>query len=130
MFASLQDSNVERRQPLADALERFSEGESAIQFRQRCGYRLPVRMIRWMLFDLVQGAPLRTPAVLGRVIGAILRGLPPPDPGSVAVSLAPILGYTLIHGLAFAVVGILAAFLVEGAEREPAMLLEIGRAHV
>src|SRR5262245_33725442 len=79
----------------------------------------------FLLFDLVQGAPLRTPAVLGRVIGATLRGLPPPDPGSVAVSLAPILGYTLIHGLAFAVVGILAAFLVAGAEREPAMLLAL-----
>lgn len=79
----------------------------------------------FLLFDAVQGAPLRTPAVLGRVIGAMARGQGLPDPHSVLVSAAPILGYTILHGLAFIAMGLVAAALVEGAEREPAMLLPL-----
>jgi hypothetical protein len=79
----------------------------------------------FLVFDLVQGVPLRTPAVLGRVIGGALRGHPVTDPNAIAVTLAPVVGYTLIHLLAFAAVGLVAAFLVEAAEREPAMLLAL-----
>jgi hypothetical protein len=80
----------------------------------------------WMLlFDTLQGAPLRTPAVLGRVLGALIRAHPIPDPYAVAPAVAPVLGYTLLHGLAFAAVGLVAAFLVDAAEREPAMLVAL-----
>ena len=79
----------------------------------------------FLLFDALQGAPLRTPAVLGRVLGALGRSQPIPEAHAVAVALTPILGYTLVHGLAFIVVGLLAALLVDGAEREPAMLLAL-----
>jgi hypothetical protein len=79
----------------------------------------------FLLFDAMQGAPLRTPAVLGQVIGAIVRSQPIPEAHSVAVTIAPILGYTIVHGLAFIVAGLIIALLVEGAEREPAMLLAL-----
>jgi hypothetical protein len=79
----------------------------------------------FLLFDAIQGAPFRTPAVLGQVIGAIVRSQPIPEAHSVAVTIAPILGYTIVHGLAFIVAGLIIALLVEGAEREPAMLLAL-----
>ena len=79
----------------------------------------------FLLFDAIQGAPLRTPAVLGRVIGAIVGSQTIPEAHSVAVAITPILGYTIVHGLAFIVVGLITAFLVDGAEREPAMLLAL-----
>jgi len=79
----------------------------------------------FLLFDAIQGAPLRTPAVLGRVIGAVVGSQPIPEAHSVAVTIAPILGYTIVHGLAFIVAGLIIALLVGGAEREPAMLLAL-----
>ena len=78
----------------------------------------------FLVFDLVQGAPLRTPTVLGRVIAGIVLGRGMPDPYA-GIALAPILGYTILHGLGFVVVGLIAAFLIDGAEREPAMLLAL-----
>jgi hypothetical protein len=79
----------------------------------------------FLVFDAIQGVPLRTPAMLGRVIGAIVRTQPIPDAHTVVVTLAPVLGYTVVHGLAFIVAGLIIALLVEGAEREPAMLLAL-----
>jgi hypothetical protein len=79
----------------------------------------------FLLFDAVQGAPLRTPAVLGRVIGALARAQAIPEVPSAALAVGPILLYTIVHALAFVVVGVIVAVLVEGAEREPAMLLAL-----
>lgn len=79
----------------------------------------------FLAFDASQGVPLQTPAILGRAIAAIARGAAVPDPGGAAVSAGPVLGYTAVHGLAFVVVGLVAAFLLQGAEREPAMLLAL-----
>ena len=76
----------------------------------------------FLVFDVVQGAPLRTPTVLGRVIAGIALGRGMPDPYA-GIALAPIAGYTVLHGLGFVVIGLIAAFLIDGAEREPAMLL-------
>jgi len=78
----------------------------------------------FLLFDTVQGAPLRTPTILGRVIAGLALGRGTPDPYA-GIALAPIVGYSLLHGLAFVGVGLIAAFLIEGAEREPAMLLAL-----
>jgi hypothetical protein len=62
----------------------------------------------WFLaIDAVQGEPLRTPRMLG---GAFLRIWP---------ALPAVVGYSLVHGLAFIVFGIVAAALVAAAEREP-----------
>ena len=79
----------------------------------------------FFVFDAIQGAPLRTPAVLGRVIGTVVGSQPIPEAHSVAVSIASVLGYTIVHGLAFIVAGLIIALLVEGAERESAMLLAL-----
>jgi len=78
----------------------------------------------FLLFDLVQGAPLRTPTLLGRVLWGLLQGGGPVDPYAGA-ALVPVAGYTLLHGVAFVVVGLIAAFLIDGAESEPAMLLAL-----
>jgi len=73
-----------------------------------------------LVFDVASGAPLQSPAILG---SAILRGIR--DPNLVAVSAGPVLGYTILHGLGFIVVGLIASYLVASAEREPAMVLAL-----
>lgn len=57
--------------------------------------------------DAIQGEPLRTPQVLGT---ALLR-----QEGS----LESVLTYTVVHGAAFILFGILGALLIAGAERQP-----------
>jgi hypothetical protein len=62
----------------------------------------------WFLaIDAIQGEPLRTPKLLG---AAILRQ---------TGALPAVLGYTVVHGLAFVVVGMVGAALIAGAERQP-----------
>jgi len=72
----------------------------------------------FLLFDVLEGVPFRTPALLG---AAVFQGLR--DPQAVSVTLGAVLGYTVLHGLAFIVFGILCAVLVVAAEREPILLL-------
>lgn len=68
----------------------------------------------WFLaIDWIQGEPLRTPKLLG---SALLR-----QPGA----LGAVLGYTVVHGLAFAVVGIIGAALIAGAERQPLFIFAL-----
>jgi hypothetical protein len=74
----------------------------------------------FLVFDLFQRTPLQTPAVLWQ---GLIRGAAPI--GAVPVVFGPVLGYTIVHVLAFAAFGIVAAALVAGAEREPAMLLAL-----
>ncbi len=73
-----------------------------------------------LVFDIANGAPLQTPAILGSVIFKGIR-----DPNLVTVSAGPILAYTIVHALAFVGVGLVAAFLVGAAEREPPMVLAL-----
>ena len=73
-----------------------------------------------LVFDVAAGAPLQTPAILGSVIFKGIR-----DPNLVSVAIGPVLGYTIVHGLAFIAVGLIAAALVAAAEREPAMVLAL-----
>jgi hypothetical protein len=73
-----------------------------------------------LIFDIASGAPLQSPAILG---SAILKGIR--DPSLVIVSAGPVVGYTILHGLGFIAVGLIAAFLVASAEREPAMVLAL-----
>src|SRR5207249_12035799 len=62
----------------------------------------------WFLaIDAIQGEPLRTPKLLGM---ALLRQSAP---------TAAVLSYTVVHGLAFVVVGMLGSLLIAGAERQP-----------
>jgi hypothetical protein len=74
----------------------------------------------FLLFDALQGEPFRTPSILW---AAIFQGVR--TPAAVSPGVLPVLAYTVVHVLAFVAVGILAAALMAGAEREPAMLLAL-----
>ena len=73
-----------------------------------------------LIFDVASGAPLQTPAILGSVIFKGIR-----DPNLVTVTVGPVVGYTIVHTLAFVGVGLVAAILVGAAEREPPMVLAL-----
>jgi hypothetical protein len=61
----------------------------------------------FLLIDTIQGEPLRTP----RMLAVAFLKAPPGAPAVVA--------YTIAHGLAFALFGIVASVLIAGAERDP-----------
>jgi hypothetical protein len=66
----------------------------------------------WFLaIDFAQGEPLRTP----RLLGTALLGR--------ASTAEAVLLYTVFHGIAFVTIGIVAAALVQAAERQPLFLL-------
>ena len=60
----------------------------------------------FLLCDVASGVPFRTPALLGAVLFHGLR-----DPAGLAVTSSLVLEYTLVHGLAFIVFGLIAAGL-------------------
>jgi hypothetical protein len=71
----------------------------------------------WFLFfDLARGRPFLTPGLLG---GAVFRGVPI----GLEITVANVLGYTLIHGLAFIAFGVVAASLLALSEREPTLFV-------
>jgi hypothetical protein len=72
----------------------------------------------FLLYDLAAGVPLRTPALLG---AALFHGLR--DPSNLVITLPLVLEYTAVHGLAFIAFGIVAAGLLQLADREPRLLL-------
>ena len=73
----------------------------------------------WFLaYDIARGKPLFTPALLG---AAVFWGVT--DPAGFQISAGPIIGYTVIHGLAFIAFGIIAASVMSVSEREPALLI-------
>jgi hypothetical protein len=81
-----------------------------------------VAVAAWFLIlDLAHGRLFFTPAALG---SAIFRGAS----GVSEVQITPgiIAGYTLLHIVAFLVVGFLAARLMTSADREPRILLGAG----
>jgi hypothetical protein len=71
----------------------------------------------FLLYDLAAGAPFRTPALLGAALFDGLR-----DSAQLVVTLPGVLRYTLVHVLAFAVFGWIAAGLLALADREPRLL--------
>jgi uncharacterized membrane protein YphA (DoxX/SURF4 family) len=73
----------------------------------------------WFLgVDMVAGHPFFTPATLGR---GLLRILGPVPVDQSVVTL--VLVYTVFHVMAFMVVGVLAALLIDVAGREPSVLV-------
>lgn len=70
----------------------------------------------FLLLDAIQHEPLWTPSLLGTVLfkgpGAAAANHSTVDPGMVAA-------YTIVHHLAFVVVGVVASFLVSEMERIP-----------
>ncbi len=70
----------------------------------------------WFLFlDTLAGRPLHTPTVLGSVVLGTDAG----SLGNLPVSIPVVLFYTVVHGLAFCVVGYVAAWLFALAEHHP-----------
>ena len=67
----------------------------------------------FLVLDLVAGAPLRTPALLGAVLFDGLR-----DPAVLTITPGIVLKYTAVHGLAFLIFRVAIAGLFELAERE------------
>ena len=66
----------------------------------------------FLLLDLAEGQPFHTPILLGtQLFGAA-------HPAAVVVIL-----YTIAHGLAFIVFGVIAAALISGAEEQPLLVL-------
>lgn len=68
----------------------------------------------FLLVDAVAREPLWTPGALG---SALLAGARSPE--EIRIGLGTVLGYTSLHVAAFALVGVVAAGLVEQAERFP-----------
>src|SRR5213594_2585451 len=72
----------------------------------------------FLLFDLWRGQPFLTPGLLG---AAVFQGVN--NPIGVQPTVGNVLGYTIVHGLAFIAFGVLAASLMAVSEREPTLLL-------
>jgi hypothetical protein len=72
----------------------------------------------FLLFDLLRGRPFFTPAALG---SALFLGSSTVD--AVSVEPATVIGYTVMHLIAFAVTGYLAAAIVTAADDAPPLII-------
>jgi len=72
----------------------------------------------FLLYDAWRGRPLFTPALLGTTI---FYGVS--SPASVQIGAGPVIGYTILHVLAFVGVGIVAACMMVASEREPSVFV-------
>lgn len=71
----------------------------------------------FFVVDLVAGQPFFTPAMLGSAVFWGLR-----DPAAVEVTFAAVVGYTMLHVVAFALAGSVAAALAAMVDRFPTTL--------
>jgi hypothetical protein len=84
-----------------------------------CGLIGAAVVALWFLaFDVARGAPFLTPGLLG---AAVFQGAS--SPVGLQITAANVLGYTLLHGLAFVAFGIVAASVMAVSEREPALFV-------
>jgi hypothetical protein len=74
----------------------------------------------FLIYDAARGRPFRTPALLG---AATFQGVT--DPSAVPVASHLIVQYTVLHGVVFALIGILIASLIWAAQSKPAVLLTL-----
>ncbi len=72
--------------------------------------------IWFFIIDTVAGKPLYTPKLLGHAVISVL-GKAMPDS-----TLTQVLGYTVFHYVAFAIIGIILVAIVHQSERTPAIL--------
>ena len=70
----------------------------------------------FFIFDAAQGRPLETPAMLA---AALLHGVRQPVMTTAAWTL--VMEYSIVHFLAFAVIGIIGALLIDASEEHPEM---------
>ena len=74
----------------------------------------------YFVFDIARGKPLLTPTLLGAFVFQHATSLTDVDNW-----LLPILGYTILHGLAFIAFGVIAASLIAVSEREPTLFIAV-----
>jgi hypothetical protein len=74
----------------------------------------------FLIYDAARGRPFRTPALLG---AATFQGVQ--DAAGVPVTPGLVVQYTVLHGVVFALIGILIAFLITSAQRQPSRLLTL-----
>ena len=74
--------------------------------------------IWFLVFDTVSGQPFFTPSALG---SALFLGVT--DISGAAVHMGAVLGYSLVHLLAFAAMGLIASAVLTQAEKVPPLLL-------
>lgn len=72
----------------------------------------------FLVFDLARGQPLLTPGLLGAFVFYGVN-----TPIGLTPAFWPILGYTVLHGLAFIAFGIIAATILAVSEREPSLFI-------
>ena len=72
----------------------------------------------FLLFDILRGRPFFTPGALG---SALFLGASTVD--AVSVNAATVIGYSVLHIVAFAVMGFFAAAIVTAAENAPPLIL-------
>jgi hypothetical protein len=72
----------------------------------------------FLIYDAARGHPFRTPALLG---AATFRGVQ--NPADVPTSIPLVAQYTVLHGVVFAMIGVLIAYLIVSAQRQPSRLL-------
>jgi hypothetical protein len=74
--------------------------------------------IWFFVFDLLRGRPFLTPTLLGSFVFFGVNA-----PAGVEPAVGPILGYTILHGLAFVAFGVVAATMMAMSEREPSLFI-------
>lgn len=74
----------------------------------------------FLLYDMAEGQPLRTPALLG---AALLHGLR--DVGALQITLRLVVEYSLVHSAAFLVFGCAVAGLLLAADRAPELIFAL-----
>jgi hypothetical protein len=74
----------------------------------------------FLIFDIARGKPLLTPALLG---AAVFFGAD--TPVGLSIQPGPVIGYTILHGLAFIAFGVIAASVIAATEREPTLVIAL-----
>jgi len=72
----------------------------------------------FLILDAARGHPFRTPSLLG---AATFEGVK--DPSAVPTAAHLVVQYTVLHGVVFAMIGVLIAYLIVSAQREPSRVL-------
>jgi len=72
----------------------------------------------FLVFDVAHGRPFYTPTLLGAVV---FQGVT--NPAGLEPSVGLVVGYSILHGLAFMAFGVIAATIVAVAEREPPLFI-------
>src|SRR5205807_10630895 len=85
------------------------------------GIEAGVVVALWFLvYYLAMAQAFRTPALLGAAIFTGLR-----KASALDITPALVIGYTIIHFIAFIAFGLAAALIIEASEREPIILLGV-----